>query len=132
MHLRKEAISNTRLLLTDRSFRFLLNFGKQLAQIFGIGVFQAELLCNSLNIGFDCYILELTQTLVYKLLKQIEQNQLIVDTELRKQRLKFISYVINIKSFRGTRHILKLPVRGQRTRTNSRTARKNIFKKKEI
>lgn len=105
---------------------------KQLAQIFGVGFFQAELLCNSLNIGTDCYILELTQTLVYKLLKQIEQNQLIVDTELRKQRLKFISYVINIKSFRGTRHILKLPVRGQRTRTNSRTARKNIFKKKEI
>jgi len=105
---------------------------KQLGQIFGIGYFQAELLCNLLNIGCDRYISDLTQTVVYKLLKLIEQNQLIIDTELRKQQVKFISYAINVKSFRGSRHILKLPVRGQRTRTNSRTARRNVLKKKEI
>lgn len=99
---------------------------KELAQVFGIGIFQAKVLCNSLNIGWDCYVVDLTQTLVYKLLKQIEQNNLIIDTELRKQKLRFVSYSIKIKSFRGSRHMLKLPVRGQRTRTNSRTARKNI------
>lgn len=104
---------------------------KELVQIFGIGTFQSSLLCNLLNIGHDSYIADLTQTAVYKLIKLIEQNGLIVDVELRKQRLKFISYAINIKSYRGTRHILKLPVRGQRTRTNARTARKYIIKKKE-
>jgi small subunit ribosomal protein S13 len=104
---------------------------KELAQIFGIGFFQAELLCNSLNIGKDCYVGDLTQTLVYKLLKQIEQNNLIVDIDLKKQKLKFISYAIAIKTFRGTRHMLKLPVRGQRTRTNARTVRKSFLKKKE-
>lgn len=104
---------------------------KELAQVFGIGNFQAEILCNSLNIGQDCYIGDLTQTFVYKLLKQIEQNDLIIDNELKKQKLKFISYAITIKSFRGTRHILKLPVRGQRTRTNSRTVRKSVLRKKE-
>ena len=104
----------------------------ELTQVFGIGTFQAKILCNSLNIGWDCYVVDLTQTLMYQLLKQIEQSNLIVDTELRKQKLKFISYAISIKTFRGIRHIAKLPVRGQRTRTNARTVRKTLLKKKEI
>jgi|LakMenEpi03Aug12_release.lakeMendotaPanAssembly.Ray.scaffolds.fasta_scaffold1003019_2 small subunit ribosomal protein S13 len=104
---------------------------KELTQVFGIGYFQAELLCNSLNIGNDCFIMELTQTLVYKLLLQIEHTNLIVDSELQKQKTKFIAYLINAKTFRGSRHILKLPVRGQRTRTNARTARKAFGLKKE-
>lgn len=102
----------------------------ELTQVFGIGTFQAKILCNSLNIGWDCYVVDLTQTLMYQLLKQIEQSNLIVDTELRKQKLKFISYAITIKTFRGIRHIAKLPVRGQRTRTNARTVRKTLLKKK--
>lgn len=104
---------------------------KELGKIFGIGIFQSERLCNSLNVGSNCFVSELTQTLVYKLLKQIEQNNLLVDNQLRKQKSTFILFSINLKSFRGSRHILKMPVRGQRTRTNAKTARKNFTKKKE-
>lgn len=96
----------------------------ELTSLYGIGKFQAFLLCNFLNFGLDSKISDLTQTQIYKLLKQIEENQLIIENELQKQKQNFISELIELKCYKGIRHVFHLPVRGQRTRTNSRTKKR--------
>jgi small subunit ribosomal protein S13 len=96
----------------------------ELAKLYGIGSYQAIQLCNQLNIGLDCCLKDLNQAYLYALLKQIENQNIIVDTALQEQRKKAISELIEIKSYRGVRHIFKLPVRGQRTRTNARSRKR--------
>ncbi|MDP3685569.1 MAG: 30S ribosomal protein S13 [bacterium] len=51
-----------------------------------------------------------------------------VEGELRREAAENIRRLKEINCFRGVRHIRRLPVRGQRTRTNSRTVRGNIRK----
>lgn len=109
-------------------FTTVLNNNKKiifgLTSLYGIGNFQAFHLSNVLNFGFDCKIGDLTQTQIYKLLKQIEENNLIIENELQKQKQNSISELIESKCYKGIRHVFHLPVRGQRTRTNSRTKKK--------
>nr|YP_009476617.1 ribosomal protein S13 [Chroomonas placoidea]AVM81110.1 ribosomal protein S13 [Chroomonas placoidea] len=96
----------------------------ELRSLYGVGKFQAYILCNLLNFGTNCKINDLTQTQIYKLLKQIEENDLIIENELQKQKQSFISELIELKCYRGIRHVFHLPARGQRTRTNSRTKKR--------
>lgn len=56
----------------------------------------------------------------------IIESRHIVEGELRRQIAANIKRLREIKSYRGIRHIKGLPVRGQRTRTNSRTRRGNV------
>ena len=51
-----------------------------------------------------------------------------VEGELRRQISGNIRRLRDIKSFRGSRHAKRLPARGQRTKTNSRTVRGNVRK----
>ena len=96
----------------------------ELTSLYGLGGFQALHLANVLNFGLDCKIGDLTQTQIYKLLKQIEENNLIIENELQKQKQNFITDLVEVKCYRGIRHIFHLPARGQRTRTNGRTKKK--------
>jgi small subunit ribosomal protein S13 len=96
----------------------------ELASLYGIGKFQAVFLCNLLNFGADRYSIDLRQTQIYKLLKSIDEKQLYVENTLQKQKLSIISDLINIKCYRGSRHIFHLPTRGQRTRTNAQTKKR--------
>ena len=62
------------------------------------------------------------------------QSQYVVEGDLRRQIQNNIKRLVSIHSYRGTRHRLGLPVRGQRTRTNSRTRkgkRKTVANKKK-
>ena len=60
-----------------------------------------------------------------KLRDEVEKNNR-VEGELRREVLSNIKRLKEIGSYRGTRHIRNLPVRGQRTKTNSRTIRGNV------
>ena len=51
-----------------------------------------------------------------------------VEGDLKRQTSQNIKRLKDIKSYRGTRHAKRLPVRGQRTKTNSRTIRGNVRK----
>jgi ribosomal protein S13 len=62
----------------------------ELAKLYGIGHYQAIQLCNQLNIGFDCYVKDLNQAYLYALLKQIEHQNLIVDSALQDHRKKLL------------------------------------------
>lgn len=88
----------------------------ELTKLFGIGKYQSKKICNSVNIGGDCRIGDLTQTCLYSILKQIEQNNLVIEVDLKEQIRENIAELITIKSYRGIRHIYSLPVRGQRSR----------------
>jgi small subunit ribosomal protein S13 len=97
----------------------------ELSKLYGIGKYQVSKVCNKLNIGFGCCLGELKQSHLHMLLKQMDLQNLILDTVLKKQKRKVILFIIETKSYRGIRHIFNLPVRGQRTRTNARSRKKN-------
>lgn len=96
----------------------------EICKLYGIGKYQAIKLCNSLNIGKNIYFADLNQANLYSLLKQIEFSGIVVEAALYEQKKNSISKLIEIKSYKGVRHIFKLPVRGQRTKTNANTRKK--------
>lgn len=98
----------------------------ELTKIYGVGKFQANILCTLLNFGNNCLIKDLTQTQIYQLLKLIESTNLKIGNHLQKQKQDFINQFIDLKCYKGIRHIFNLPVRGQRTRTNAKTKTKHV------
>ena len=64
----------------------------------------------------------LTDEEVNRIAKVIEK-QYVVEGDLRKRVSDTIKRLMEIKSYRGSRHSKKLPARGQRTRSNARTKR---------
>lgn len=61
-------------------------------------------------------------------LRDIIEKGLRVEGELRRERMMNVKRLKDIGSYRGIRHIKGLPVRGQRTKTNTRTVRGNVRK----
>ena len=59
------------------------------------------------------------------LLRTVIEEEFRVEGDLRRQNVMDIKRLMEIRSVRGRRHKAGLPVRGQRTRTNSRTKRRN-------
>ena len=79
------------------------------------------------NISPDKRTKELTQEDLSKLKEVIEKNYKI-EGELRQIVKGNINRLKEIKCYRGNRHERRLPLRGQRTKTNSRTVRGNVRK----
>ena len=90
-----------------------------LSHIYGIGISLAEKICKGLNIDPMKKTIELSQEEIRKIEKYIEDN-LKIGSELKREIQMNIKRLIEINSYRGLRHKRKLPVRGQRTRTNAR------------
>ena len=95
-----------------------------LTYIYGIGLNNSRIILKKTNINPDIRTKDLTKEQVGNLRNIIEQN-FQVEGDLKRQVSLNIKRLIGIKSYRGKRHKIGLPVRGQRTRTNSRTKRKN-------
>lgn len=96
-----------------------------LPYIYGIGFPLAKKIVTELGIDPNKKTEELTNEEINKLQSYIEKN-LKVEGELRREIKENIKRLIRINCYRGIRHVKKLPVRGQRTRTNSRTVRGNV------
>ena len=94
-----------------------------LTYIYGIGLNTSQKILSSLNFSFDKRVKDLTEDEINQLRKKIEVLR--VEGELRRDKAANIKRLKEIKSYRGTRHAKGLPVRGQRTKTNSRTVRGN-------
>ncbi len=104
-----------------------------LTYIYGIGRHLAQNVLNQLGIDPAKKAKELTQDETAKLNATL-QSEYTVEGDLRRQTQNDIKRLIGINSYRGLRHRLGLPVRGQRTRTNSRTRkgrRKTVANKKK-
>ncbi len=91
-----------------------------LTYIFGIGRPTAVKLLNSTRVNPDTRVKNLTDDDIQRLREQIEKN-LKVEGDLRRDISGAIKRLMDIGCYRGLRHRRGLPVRGQRTKTNSRT-----------
>ncbi len=98
-----------------------------LSYIYGIGLSSALKILKEVNVDINKRAKELTPEEVNKIQNIIEKNYKI-EGELRRIIKQNISRLVDIKCYRGIRHLKKLPVRGQRTKTNSRTVRGNVRK----
>lgn len=104
-----------------------------LTYIFGIGLTVSKKILADTGINPDMRVKDLTEEDIAKLREYIEHN---VQTEgdLRRATAMDIKRLIEIGSYRGTRHRKGLPVRGQRSKTNARTRkgpRKTMANKKK-
>lgn len=98
-----------------------------LQYIYGIGATTAKKILAETGVRADIRVKDLSESDANKL-RDVVEKQHKVEGELRREVLSNIKRLKEIGSFRGSRHIKSLPVRGQRTKTNSRTIRGNVRK----
>jgi len=98
-----------------------------LTYIFGIGLSASGKILDKLEIGRDIRTKDLTSQQANKLRDEIEKN-FRVEGELKHEVRINIKRLKEIGCYRGAKHQKGLPVRGQRTKTNSRTVRGNVRK----
>jgi len=91
-----------------------------LTYIYGIGDKFSQQICNELEIPKSKRVNELTDDQILKIREYIDQK-FTVEGDLRRETSLSIKRLIDLATYRGSRHRKKLPVRGQRTRCNSRT-----------
>ncbi len=91
-----------------------------LTYIFGIGPKRAEEIIQNTGIDGEKRVKELTEEELGKIAAFIQKNYKI-EGDLKQEIAQNIKRLIDINCYRGIRHKLSLPVRGQRTRTNART-----------
>jgi small subunit ribosomal protein S13 len=96
-----------------------------LKNVYGIGKFQSIFICKQLGFCFSLKIKDLSDDQIIKLLKLIESSDLIITSDLKKLKQIVTKKLVAIKSYRGLRRIDGFPVRGQRTHTNAKIAKKN-------
>ncbi len=103
-----------------------------LRYIYGIGPAHASQILEKLKLNPNKRARELTQDEIARL-NTLIQADYVVEGDLRRQVQNNIKRLVGIHCYRGLRHRLGLPVRGQRTRTNARTRkgpRKTVAGKK--
>lgn len=103
-----------------------------LTYIFGIGRTLSNQIIDKLGLSKDMRARELNEDQIARL-NAILSAEYVVEGDLRRQVQNNIKRLIGIHCYRGMRHRLGLPVRGQRTRTNARTRkgkRKTVANKK--
>ena len=91
-----------------------------LTYIYGIGIRYSGQICNALEIEKSTRVNQLTDDQILKIREYIDKN-FTVEGDLRRETSLSIKRLIDLASYRGSRHRKKLPVRGQRTRCNART-----------
>ena len=91
-----------------------------LTYIYGIGDKFSNQICNSLKIEKSMRVNQLTDDQILKIREYIDKN-ITVEGDLRRENSLNIKRLIDLATYRGSRHRKKLPVRGQRTRCNART-----------
>jgi small subunit ribosomal protein S13 len=90
-----------------------------LTAILGIGRSRARAICTAGGVNISTKIKDLSDTQMDKLREQMAKFS--VEGDLRREVSMNIKRLIDLGTWRGKRHRLGLPVRGQRTRTNART-----------
>ena len=91
-----------------------------LTYIFGVGRSTAKLICKKANVKLGTRTRDLTEEQTVRI-RDIIENEHKVEGALRSEVTMNIKRLMEIGSYRGMRHKMGLPVRGQRTHTNART-----------
>ncbi len=98
-----------------------------LTYIYGIGNSLSKKILKQADIDFSKKASDLSEADILKI-KKIIDEKFKIEGELRRELLKDVRRLKAIGCWRGTRHKKSLPVRGQKTRKNSRTVRGNVRK----
>lgn len=104
-----------------------------LTMIYGIGRSLSRQLLKELNIALDTIVRDLNEVDLNKLRERI--TKVAVEGELKRKHQLDIKRLQEIGCYRGVRHRKRLPVRGQRTKTNARTRkgrRVTVANKKQV
>ena len=94
-----------------------------LIYVHGIGLKTALDICEQAKVDPNIRVTDLSSKQEDEIRKVIVDLKLLIEGELRSENLKNVKRLQDIGSYRGVRHRKSLPVRGQRTKTNSRTRR---------
>ena len=97
-----------------------------LTALYGIGLPRAEKICKEAKISLDKRADDLTADEENQIRGVIEGFKL--EGDLKREVAGNVKRLKDIGAYRGSRHARRLPVRGQRTKTNSRTVRGNVRK----
>lgn len=97
-----------------------------LTAIYGIGRATAKKILTKAEVDFGTHANDLTPEQEAFIRKEIESRK--VEGDLKRLVAGNVKRLKDIKSYRGSRHAKRLPSRGQRTKTNSRTVRGNVRK----
>ena len=92
--------------------------------VYGIGISAARKILKQVNIDYSKRAKDLTPEEENKIRTIIEGMK--IEGNLKREVSANIKRLKDIKTYRGIRHMKRLPVRGQRTKTNSRTIRGNV------
>ena len=104
-----------------------------LTYIYGIGNSRAKMILKNANVDENKKVSEWTDDDTAKVRTSV--SQLVIEGELRAENQINIKRLMDIGSYRGIRHRLGLPLRGQKTKNNSRTRkgkRKTVANKKKV
>lgn len=94
-----------------------------LTYVYGIGLHRSQAILATAQIDPDTRVKNLSDEEVARLRAAVEESGYQLEGDLRRWESMNIKRLVDIGSYRGRRHRMGLPVRGQRTRTNSRTRR---------
>jgi small subunit ribosomal protein S13 len=94
--------------------------------VYGIGISSARRILDQVGIDYSKRAKDLTPEEENKIRTIVEGMK--IEGNLKREISGNIKRLKDIKTYRGIRHIKRLPVRGQRTKTNSRTVRGNVRK----
>ena len=98
-----------------------------LPYIYGIGLTLSRKILKQVQVDGNKRAKDLTPAEVNRIREVIEKSHKI-EGDLRREAMMNIKRLRELQTYRGIRHIRGLPVRGQRTKTNSRTRRGNVRK----
>lgn len=91
-----------------------------LTYLFGVGRSTARKILSATSVDLNKKVKDLTDDEIGKIREVIDKNYT-VEGDLKRKVSMDIKRLMDIGSYRGTRHRRSLPVRGQRTKTNART-----------
>lgn len=95
-----------------------------LQKIYGIGKSRAIAICKTLDIHYQTKITNLSVDVVENVRNEVAKY--VIEGNLRREVGLNIKRLVDLKCYRGVRHVKGLPVRGQRTKTNARTRKGKI------
>ncbi len=96
-----------------------------LTYLYGVGLTRSKQILEAAKVDANIRTKDLPDDQMNRLREYIEKN-FVIEGDLKREVLLNIKRLKEIGAYRGIRHSRHLPVRGQRTRTNTRTVRGNV------
>jgi len=111
-----------------------LKIKNALTKVFGLGLNQSMYILNKLGLTDKVHLFELNKNQKLKFINLLETAPLVLKLDLKRQKKNYLNRLVKIKSYKGSRLLQNLPLRGQRTHNNRKTAKKhlNTFSRKKI